>query len=113
MTFRLPILDILDEMQSKTRPDQTVLSEVITRLYVDEEMPAKVIATVLGIGEATVHSRIPAGMKRKELAQKDLEEIEGKVKAAYAEGKVPKEIAYDYALSLGKVYTILKQKKNK
>ena len=109
--YKLPILDILDEMQSKTRPDQTVLGEVITRLYVDESMPARTIAALLGVGEATVHSHIPKDMKRKKISEKELEEVSAKVKVAYAEGKVPKEIAYDYAIPIGKVYSILKEHK--
>lgn len=110
MKFKLPILDILDEMQSKAAPGKTLLDEVVLHLYVDSEMPVHTIAALLGIGEATIQARIPKDKKRKEVMRREIEEISGKVKAEFANGKVPKEIAYDYDISVGQVYAILKRK---
>lgn len=109
--FALPILSILDEMQSKTRPDQTMLSEVVSRLYVDEGMPVHTIASLLGIGEGAVRERVPSSSKRKKRSQKEIDESMDKVRAAHAEGKSPKEIAWDYDIPLHQVYTLLRRRK--
>ena len=111
MTFKLPILEILDQIDDETHG--TILNKVIWHLYIREGNSPRTIAALLGVSEATVHLRIPKGTKKRYTeAEKLAKKILGVMKM-HNNGKCPKEIAYDLDVPLHQVYKILKKKVNK
>lgn len=103
MEFKLPILGLLESLPSKYQDGMTMLGELITRLYIEADMPQETIATLLCISKSTVWSRIPKDLKAKRSSV-----IVEHVRSLHDQGKIPKEIAYEMGLPINKVYAILK-----
>jgi len=56
--FKHPILKILDKIESKRGPNQTLLDDVIYFLRTEKEMTASEIAFLLDVSKSVVHGRI-------------------------------------------------------
>ena len=110
MTFKLPILDILDRMQDEIHG--TLLNKVIYYLYITENHSAKVTAALLSISEPTVLMRIPKDEKKRAKRARSYKVMIPTVLEMHKAKGNPKEIAFDLDIPLGKVYEILKKEKS-
>ena len=109
MTFKLPILDVLDRIEDETHG--TLLNRVIYFLYIEENQSAKITAALLSISEPTVLIRIPEKEKKRARLERKYKAVASVVWAMYKTSSNPKEIAFDLKIPLGKVYEILKGEK--
>ena len=105
LEFKLPILELLEELPSHYYPNQTMLGELITRLHCEVGMSQREIAMILCVSETTVQSRIPRDMKK----VKRRDEEARKIEQLYKQGKIPKEIAYTLQIPIKRVYSTLKE----
>jgi len=109
MTFKLPILDVLDRIEDETHG--TLLNRVIYFLYIEENQSAKITAALLSISEPTVLIRIPKKEKKRARLERKYKAVASVVSEMYKTSSNPKEIAFDLKIPLGKVYEILKEEK--
>ena len=109
MTFKLPILDVLDRIEDETHG--TLLNRVIYYLYIEENHTAKITAALLSISEPTVLMRVPEEKKKRAKKAQEYREMIPYILEMYkAEGN-PKKIAFDLGIPLGKVYETLRKEK--
>ena len=109
MTFKLPILDVLDRIKDEIHG--TLLNRVIYFLYIEENQSAKITAALLSISEPTVLIRIPKKEKKRARLERKYKAIGSVVSEMYKTNNNPKGIASDLKIPLGKVYEILKGEK--
>lgn len=101
MTFKLAILDILDEIKDN---GHSLLDRVIRHLYTKDKVSPKKISILLGISETIVYGRIP-----KETKKAKAEAIKKEILERHEKGSHPKEIAFDLKVSVSRVYRTLKK----
>jgi len=103
LEFKLPVVSLLESLPSKNQPNQTMLGELVTRLYIEAGMSQKDIAKLLCISEAAVQVRISKDAKHENRIS-----VVYNVRYLHELGKVPKEIAWEMQIPLKRVYAILK-----
>ena len=110
MSFNLPILDILDEMEDPLMPNRTLLTKIIFYLS-DRNLTVSDIATVVGISEHTIYERLPKGQSKREKDRERIEKLKPEIYRLYAERGNPKEISFDLKIPLYRIYKLLAEHK--
>ena len=110
MSFNLPILDILDEMEDPLMPNRTLLTKVIFYLS-DRNLTVSDIAAVVGVSEHTIYERLPKEYSKTNKNKKRIEKLKPEIYRLHAESGNPKEIAFDLKIPLYRIYQILAEHK--
>ena len=110
MSFNLPILNILDEIEDPENPKQSLLTRVIWFLH-GRDLSVPDIAVVVGVSEHTIYERLPKDQSRREKNREKIEKLKPEIYQMYAKSGNPKEISFDLGIPLYRIYKILAEHK--
>ena len=110
MSFNLPILNILDEIEDPENPKQSLLTRVIWFLH-GRDLSVPDIAVVVGVSEHTIYERLPKDQSRREKNREKIEKLKPEIYQMYSKSGNPKEISFDLGIPLYRVYKILQEHK--